>query len=67
MSLEQNELRFLYDTIIKLAKRLELDQNDWILGRPDYRKVKALGACYELQEYFANMLADTEEASQSVE
>ena len=67
MRLVQEELRFLYDTIIKFAQRLEPNQTDLILGRPDYRKVKALGACYELQEYLANMLADTEEAAQSVE
>lgn len=60
-------LRLLYDKLAELMQLLELDQNDLILGRPDYQKVKALGACYELQEYLANMLADTEAAAQSVE
>jgi len=63
----QKELHLLYNDIAELAKRLEVDQKDSTLSRPDYRKVKALGACYELQEYLANMLADTEEAAQSVE
>lgn len=63
----QKELHYLYEDITKLAQCLETDQSDLILGRPDYRKVKALGACYELQEYLANTLAHMEEAAESIE
>lgn len=49
-------LQDLYDAIQILLQLLSQDLNDPVLLRPDYRKVKALAACYELNDYLAGEL-----------
>lgn len=49
-------LKALYDGIVALEHDLEACHDD-PLGRPAYRLVKALAACYELQDYLANQMA----------
>lgn len=46
-----------YDIIMELQAELIKDHDDPLLGCPDYLKVKALAATYELQEYLSNAIA----------
>lgn len=43
-----------YDMIMELQAELIKDHDDPLFGKPDYLKVKALAATYELQEFLAN-------------
>lgn len=54
------DLRKLYDDIMELQAALELFHDDPELHIPDYRKIKALAATYELQEYLSNTIAAAE-------
>ncbi len=51
------DLNGMYDAIMELQAKLEMDHDDPELHIPDYRKVKALAACYELQDYLSNAIA----------
>lgn len=53
------DLRAMYDDIIDLQGNLRFEiQSHTLLSEVDYRKVKALAATYELQEYLANQIAE---------
>lgn len=53
------DLRDVYDAIIDLQHDLRFEiQSYTLLSEADYRKVKALAATYELQDYLANRIAE---------
>lgn len=53
------DLKAMYDGIMELQGELRYEiQSNVLLSEVDYRLVKALGACYELQEYLAGRLAE---------
>lgn len=52
------DLRDTYDAIMKMQQDLQYEiQSYTLLSEADYRKIKALAATYELQEYLANRIA----------
>lgn len=50
-------LEEIYDSIVALQAELEAHHDDPELCRPDYRKIRALAATYDLQEYLADEIA----------
>jgi len=50
------DLRATYDAILELQAELAADHDDPVFCRPDFRKVKALAATYELQEYLSGLI-----------
>lgn len=60
------DYRAAYDLIMELQATLSADHDDPLLGGPDYLKVKALAATYELQGYLASRIADDLKAIRTV-
>lgn len=59
------DLRDTYDAIMELQHDLRYEiQSYTLLSEADYRKVKALAACYELQDYLANRIAEAVNAGE---
>ena len=59
------DLRAMYDAIIELQHDLRFEiQSYTLLSEADYRKVKALAATYELQDYLANRIAEAVNAGE---
>lgn len=52
------DYRAAYDMIMELQAELIEDHDDPLFQRPDYQKVKALAATYELQDFLANRIAE---------
>ena len=52
------DYRAAYDMIMELQAELIEDHDDPLSQRPDYQKVKALAATYELQDFLANRIAE---------
>ena len=47
----------VYDAILCLENDLEREHHDAEIGCLDYRVIKALAACYELQDYLSGRMA----------
>ncbi len=47
----------LYDAMTWIVAELEEDHDVPELQRPDYRKIKALAAGYEMMDYLANRIS----------